>query len=287
MTADPTAGIVQLTLDGRPVVVPSGSTVLDAARTLGIDVPVLCHAPDQAPVGVCRVCMVEVKGARALAAACVRGVEAGMEVQTSTDRVLRARRTVYEMLLADHPSPCLRQRTTQDCELETLATRAGVVTPRFAPPLLPRPVDDSSPIIRVELDACILCDRCIRGCSDTRNNFVIGRIGKGETTRIAFDDDAPMGRSTCVGCGECMVSCPTGALTNKRAVEAGRSADGHLQRGRVRLHRLLHPERRSRGLHRRAARSRAEPERPGAHGRAPVPSEADVLDPEREHDRGT
>jgi CRP-like cAMP-binding protein/Na+-translocating ferredoxin:NAD+ oxidoreductase RNF subunit RnfB len=229
MTADPTAGIVQLTLDGRPVVVPSGSTVLDAARTLGLDVPVLCHAPDQAPVGVCRVCMVEVKGARALAAACVRGVEAGMEVQTSTDRVLRARRTVYEMLLADHPSPCLRQRTTQDCELETLATRAGVLTPRFAPPPLPRPVDDSSPIIRVELDACILCDRCVRGCSDTRHNFVIGRIGKGATTRIGFDDDAPMGRSTCVGCGECMVSCPTGALTNKRAVEAGRSPDASMR----------------------------------------------------------
>jgi CRP-like cAMP-binding protein/Fe-S-cluster-containing hydrogenase component 2/ferredoxin len=220
MTTDTTSGIVELTLDGHPVVVPSGSTVLDAARSLGVDVPVLCHAPDQSPVGVCRVCMVEVTGARVLAAACVRAAETGMEVQTATDRVLRARRTVYEMLLADHPAPCLRQQTTRDCELETLAARAGVLAPRFSPPPAARPADNSSPIIRVELGACILCDRCMRACSETRQNFVIGRIGKGPTTSIAFDVDAPMGRSSCVGCGECMVSCPTGALTNKHVLDA-------------------------------------------------------------------
>jgi CRP-like cAMP-binding protein/Fe-S-cluster-containing hydrogenase component 2 len=147
-----------------------------------------------------------------------------MEVQTSTDRVLRARRTVYEMLLADHPTPCLRQQTTRDCELETQAARAGVGAPRFAPPTTAPPADDSSPIIRVELSACILCDRCIRGCSEIRHNFVIGRTGKGATTSIGFDDGAPMGRSTCVGCGECMVSCPTGALTNKHVVDAEQPA---------------------------------------------------------------
>lgn len=218
MTTDATAGILSLNVDGRPVVVPSGSTVLDAARALGIDVPVLCHAQDQTPVGVCRVCVVEVKGARVLPAACVRGAEPGMEVQTATERVLRARRGVYEMMLADHPVPCVRQQATEDCELETQAARAGVATGRLVLGA-PREVDDSSPIIHVEHSACILCDRCIRGCADTRKNFVIGRIGKGASTRIAFDDDVPMGRSTCVGCGECMVSCPTGALTNKRAVE--------------------------------------------------------------------
>src|SRR5437762_11342638 len=106
MSDDSASGMVELTLDGHPVVVPSGSTLLDAARSAGVDVPVLCHASDQSPVGVCRVCMVEVTGARVLAAACVRAAEAGMEVHTATDRALRARRTVYEMLLADHPTPC-------------------------------------------------------------------------------------------------------------------------------------------------------------------------------------
>jgi CRP-like cAMP-binding protein/Fe-S-cluster-containing hydrogenase component 2 len=216
---DATSGLVQLTVDDRPVVIPSGSTVLDATRSLGIDVPVLCHAQDQPPVGVCRICVVEVKRERVLQAACVRPAEPGMEVQTGTDRVLKARQTIYEMLLADHPAPCLRQRTTEDCELEIQAVRAGVGTPRFVRPA-PRPVDDSSPIIRVEHSACILCDRCIRGCTETKHNFVIGRIGKGPTTSIAFDDNVPMGRSSCVGCGECMVSCPTGALTNKRGVDA-------------------------------------------------------------------
>ena len=213
------AAHVELTIDGRATRVPEGSTLLDAARGLGIDVPVLCHAPDQTPVGVCRVCTVEVKGARALAAACVRAVDAGMEVQTATDRVLRARRAVYEMLLADHPAPCLRQQRTQDCELEMQAAAAGVQAPRLGTQAAHRGVDDSSPIIRVEPAACILCDRCIRGCSEVRHNFVIGRTGKGMTTAIAFDTDVSMGTSTCVGCGECMVSCPTGALTNKRVLD--------------------------------------------------------------------
>jgi CRP-like cAMP-binding protein/Fe-S-cluster-containing hydrogenase component 2 len=213
------AGQVELTIDGRTTRVPPGSTVFDAARGLGIDVPVLCHAQDQTPVGVCRICTVQVKGARVFAAACVRTVEPGMEVHTATDAVLRARRTVYEMLLADHPTPCLRQQRTQDCELETQAAAAGVPAPRLAKHASHRGVDDSSPIIRVEPAACILCDRCIRGCTEIRHNDVIGRIGKGATTAIAFDTDVSMGTSTCVGCGECMVSCPTGALTNTRALD--------------------------------------------------------------------
>ena len=154
VTTTMTTGVIELSIDGRPVLVPSGSTILDAARGLGIDIPVLCHAQEQTPIGVCRVCTVEVKGARVFAAACVRTVEPGMEVHTATDRVLRARRTLYEMLLSDHPAPCLRQQTTQDCELETQAARAGVTTPRFAPHPSPRGVDDSSPIIRVERSAC-------------------------------------------------------------------------------------------------------------------------------------
>jgi len=213
------AGGIELTIDGRTTRVPAGTTVFDAARGLGIDIPILCHAQDQTPVGVCRVCTVEVKGARVFAAACVRTVEPGMAVQTASEGVQRARRTLYEILLADHPAPCARQQTTRDCELESQAARAGVTDTRFARHASPRGSDDSSPIIRVDHTACILCDRCIRGCSEIRHNFVIGRTGKGAAAGIAFDTDVPMGRSTCVGCGECMVSCPTGALTNKRVLD--------------------------------------------------------------------
>ena len=143
MSVTQTIGTIELTIDGKSVLVPSGSTVLDAARSLGIDIPVLCHAQEQTPIGVCRVCTVQVKGARVFAAACVRTAEPGMEVETASEPVLRARRTLYEMLLADHPTPCLRQQTTQDCELETQAARAGVVTPRFAPHHSDRVADDS------------------------------------------------------------------------------------------------------------------------------------------------
>ncbi|MGH7392139.1 MAG: cyclic nucleotide-binding domain-containing protein, partial [Candidatus Rokuibacteriota bacterium] len=219
MAAEPGA-TVTVTIDGRPAEVAPGTTVFDAARGLGIEIPTLCHAQHQTPVGVCRVCTVEVgKNARVLAASCVRAVEPGMEVQTASERVRQVRRTLYEMLLADHAAPCLRQAATGDCELETLASRAGLRGSRFAAQPSERPVDDSSPIIKVDPAACILCDRCIRACSEVKENFVIGRTGKGAHAAIAFDVDTPMGQSTCVGCGECMVSCPTGALTNKRVLD--------------------------------------------------------------------
>src|SRR5947209_8077190 len=118
-------------------------------------------------------------------------------------------------LVAAHPAPCIRHAATHDCEPETLAAREGVTASRFAPRPAPRVSDDSSVIIHVDHSACILCDRCIRACSDIKENFVIGRTGKGPEAGIAFDLDQPMADSSCVSCGECMVSCPTGALTNK------------------------------------------------------------------------
>jgi len=215
MSAQP----VRLTIDGREIEVAPGTTIYDAARGLGIDIPTLCHAQHMSPAGVCRVCTVSVEKARVLAAACVRPAESGMVVDTASEAVRKARRTVVELLMADHASPCARQRATGDCELEELAARDGIGTPRFSTAPSPRARDDSSPIIAVDHSACILCDRCIRACTDIKHNFVIGRTGKGHAAGIAFDTDVPMGQSTCVACGECMVSCPTGALTNRRVLE--------------------------------------------------------------------
>ena len=209
-----TTALVELVIDGKPVRVPAGTTVFDAARANGIAIPTLCHLQNQTPVGVCRVCVVDT-GARVLSASCVRLVEPGMKVRTNSQKVLAARKTLLELLMADHPSPCARQRHSDDCELETLARQAGLGAPRFAPRSASRGADDSSLAIAVDHDACILCDRCIRGCDEIKNNFVLGRMGKGYSAGIAFDLNAPMGDSTCISCGECMVSCPTGALTNK------------------------------------------------------------------------
>lgn len=211
-----------LTVDGQEVTVPHGTTVFDAARIAGISIPTLCHQQNQAPVAVCRICVVDV-GERALQAACIFKAEPGMVVKTSNEAILQSRKTLYELMLSDHPSPCRRQQQSGDCELETQAAAAGVTEVRFnkrAVPVLA--ADDTSPAIHVDFTACILCDRCIRGCSEIRHNNVIARQGKGYFTTIAFDANQPMSNSSCVSCGECMVSCPTGALTNKRELGSGR-----------------------------------------------------------------
>jgi CRP-like cAMP-binding protein/NAD-dependent dihydropyrimidine dehydrogenase PreA subunit/ferredoxin len=215
----PAPATVKLTIDGREVAVEPGTTIFDAARRVGIDIPTLCHAQHQTPVGVCRVCTVEVKDHRVLAASCVRPVEADMVVATDSPGVRQARRTLAELLLADHPSPCARQRVTADCELERLGQAYGVGAPRFGARTWPRGQDDSSLFIAVDHTACILCDRCIRGCTEVKHNNVIGRAGKGDGAGISFDNDLPMATSSCVGCGECMISCPTGALTNRKVLD--------------------------------------------------------------------
>ena len=228
-TPTTTTTLVDITIDGRAVRVPAGTSVFDAARMNGVAIPTLCHLQNETPVGVCRLCVVDT-GARVLAASCVRPVEPGMKVVTNSEKVLNARKTVLELLMADHPSPCARQTNTGDCELEMLARAAGITQARFAKRSTLRGVDDSSLAIAVDHDACILCDRCIRGCDEIKNNFVLGRMGKGYASGIAFDLNAPMGESTCISCGECMVSCPTGALTNKTvagtAIAAGPGAEG-------------------------------------------------------------
>jgi len=209
---------VHLSIDGTPITVAAGTTIFDAARMHGISIPTLCHQQNETPVGVCRVCVVEA-GGRVLSAACVRQAEEKMVVSTNSEKVLRARRTLVELLMADHPSPCARQRQSNDCELETLARLEGITAPRFPRRLSPRGQDNSSLVIAVDHEACILCDRCIRGCDEIRQNNVLGRRGKGFWAGIAFDYNLPMGNSSCVSCGECMVSCPTGALTNKSVVK--------------------------------------------------------------------
>lgn len=210
-------GLIELTIDGAAVRVPAGTTVFDAARMQGIAIPTLCHLQNETPVGVCRLCVVDT-GARVLTASCVRPVEPGLKIVTNSEKVIGARKTLLELMMSDHPSPCARQKNSGDCELETLAAAAGVSEPRFARRTVSRGHDDSSLSIAVDHDACILCDRCIRGCDEVRNNFVLGRMGKGYAADIAFDLNSPMGDSTCISCGECMVSCPTGALTNKSVV---------------------------------------------------------------------
>ena len=207
---------VTLMIDGREVTATEGTTIWAAARAAGIEIPVLCHDERYDPVGVCRMCVVDV-GAPAYAAACVRACEDGMDVKTATPELEGSRAMLTRLLLADQPErerdP--KQTTTGDNELLALADRYGVSREDGLPVAAGRGTDLSNPVIAVDHDSCILCDRCVRACDDIQGNDVIGRSGKGYATRIAFDLNDPMGASSCVTCGECVAACPTGALTNK------------------------------------------------------------------------
>ncbi|HEX5622248.1 MAG TPA: 2Fe-2S iron-sulfur cluster-binding protein, partial [Solirubrobacteraceae bacterium] len=208
---------VSLTIDGHELTVPEGTTIWRAAKDAGIDIPVLCHDERYDAVGVCRLCVVDV-GARVYAASCVRPCEDGMEVKTDTPELERNRAQLTELLLVDQPPVAEdpKETTTADSELHVLVRRYGLDQDGSALPRgQGRGEDRSNPVIAVDHDACILCDRCVRACDDIQGNDVIGRSGKGYATLIAFDLSDPMGESSCVTCGECVAACPTGALTNK------------------------------------------------------------------------
>lgn len=208
-------------------------------------IPILCHRDHQDPVAVCRVCVVQIAKFKArtgqvsverkLLPACQHRVEETMVIDTlgspdekAKKRIQKSVKTLVELLLADHPNPCEKERRNPgDCELESLGKRLKIGTNRFSPtektPAKSK-LDQSSLVISVDHSACILCDRCIRGCNEVRDNQILGRSGKGFDATIAFDLGDPMGESNCIACGECMISCPTGALTFRSTV--GTNLDG-------------------------------------------------------------
>ena len=212
---------VTFTLDGRTVRAAPGATIWQAARDAGLTLPHLCYrdAPGYRADGNCRACMVEIEGERVLAASCKREVAEGMVVRTASPRASAARAMVFELLYADQPAEA------PDSHLRRQAEAAGVTTSRF-PTAPSRPAPDAShPAIAVNLAACIQCTLCLRACREVQVNGVIGMAGHGAGAKIIFDLDDPMGQSSCVGCGECVEACPTGALLPASADSPEREID--------------------------------------------------------------
>jgi formate dehydrogenase major subunit len=199
---------IEFELDGQRLRAHTGQTILEAARAAGVAIPHLCYTPGMRPDGNCRACMVEIEGERVLAASCCRTARAGMKVHAGNDRARSAQRMVLELLLSD---VSLEARQHEASELVYWARSLKAQPDRFQP--RPQPLADlSHPAIAVRLDACIQCTRCVRACREVQVNDVIGMALRGEHAKISFDIDDPMGDSTCVGCGECVQACPTGAL---------------------------------------------------------------------------
>ncbi|HZH05737.1 MAG TPA: molybdopterin-dependent oxidoreductase, partial [Lautropia sp.] len=201
---------VTFELDGQPCQALAGETILQAARRAGVDIPTLCYKDGYRPDGNCRVCMVEIEGERVLAPSCCRAPKPGMKVQVESARAIASRKLVLELLMSDAPA----EEQRSDSELLTWAAREGVVQSRF-PQRAHTPLDFSHPGMAVNLDACIQCGRCVRGCREEQVNDVIGYAWRGDAAKIVFDMDDPMGVSTCVACGECVQACPTGAIMPK------------------------------------------------------------------------
>ncbi len=210
------APVVSFTLNGREVQGKTNEPLIQIAEREGIEIPHLCYKGVNdivENVGNCRACVVEINGERVLAPSCCRYPKAGMKVTTNSERAIKSQKMVLELLLSDMPETAY----TRHSELDQWAGKLAVGKPRFAARRAV-PSDPSHPGITVNLDACIQCTRCVRACRDEQMNDVIGFAFRGDQAKIVFDMDDPMGASTCVGCGECVQACPTGAIMPAREV---------------------------------------------------------------------
>lgn len=209
--------LVTLTINNKQLQVEQGTTILQAAKLLEINIPTLCHlnlhdGVENKP-GSCRVCMVEVEGRRNLAPACTTPVFEGMVVKTNSIKAIKARRTVVELLLSDHPQDCLLCEKNTNCELQTLAADMGIREIKFKGEMSTYPKDTSSYSIERNLDKCILCRRCETVCSEIQTVSVLSAVNRGFETVISPAFGMPMVDTNCTFCGQCVSVCPTGALT--------------------------------------------------------------------------
>ncbi len=216
---------IKLTVDNIEVTVPEGSTLLEAARAAGIEIPTLCFLKDINEIGACRMCVCEVEGARSLVTSCVFPVKEGMVAHTNTERIKEYRRKTLQLILSDHNQDCLGCVRSENCELQAMCKKYGVENTHFYEGAKNEfTIDDSSASIVRDNSKCILCRRCVGACVNAQGIGVIGANERGFDTYIGTAFDLPLGETSCVNCGQCISACPVGALYEKDSTAAVKAA---------------------------------------------------------------
>lgn len=206
--------MIHLTIDGEPIEVKEGTTILEAARLLNVHIPKLCHHEDQAVKAVCRICVVEVEGQRLLPAACSTPVTEGMVVKTASPKVIKARKNIMELILARHPQDCLVCSKNGSCELQKVAKDLNMNRPnRYELQVRDARFDDSSPSLVRDMSKCILCNRCVEACFQKQGVMVMAKENRGFDTVVVPPYGKLLADTSCVNCGQCIQVCPVGALS--------------------------------------------------------------------------
>jgi NADH dehydrogenase/NADH:ubiquinone oxidoreductase subunit G len=219
------ANTVTVNINGKTVSAPSGTTILEAAKANGIDIPTLCYLEGLPPYGACRLCVVEVEGSRTLVGSCHTPITEGMVIQTHSPKVLEARRVLVELMLASHPDSCLVCTSANCCELRRIAADLNIGLPRFKIKRHYHPIEDENPNIIRDMSKCILCRRCVAACQNLEGRDVFGMAYRGFNSKVIYGLDQPVsGEETCRDCDTCISLCPTGALT--KPVKVGEPKKG-------------------------------------------------------------
>jgi len=218
--------MIKLTIDGKTIEAQDGTTVLKAAEEAGLYIPTLCNHPQLTPYGGCRLCMVDVEGARTLQPSCTLPASNGMVVNTHTDKVLNARKFVLTLIFSERNHFCMYCPVSDgDCELQNRAYDEEMTHWDLQPNWQPFEVDASHPFIILDNNRCILCRRCTRACGELVGNFTLGFEERGANSLLVADYNVPLGESTCISCGTCVQICPTGALIDRQSAYQGKEIE--------------------------------------------------------------